>query len=86
MVAALVFSSLMVIAMFFRLFEKAWFNDGGHGHHVTHNGHATVWLETSPRALAALVCLTISLLLAGIFNQKIMDYVVVPYLEMQGYL
>lgn len=39
MVAALIFSSLMVVALFFRLFEKAWFNENGRHDSGGHVGH-----------------------------------------------
>lgn len=82
LVAALLFSSLMMVAMFFRLFEKAYFSENSH-----HGAHtAGAWLKTSPRALTSLVILALTLLFMGLFNQQIMNYTVVPYLEMQGYL
>jgi multicomponent Na+:H+ antiporter subunit D len=76
-VAALLFSSLVNVVLFFRIFEIGYFEPfAGHGEH---HGHPSSMINEAPLGMTAmLVLVAAGLVLLGLFSGDIMTHVIMP--------
>jgi multicomponent Na+:H+ antiporter subunit D len=79
-VAALLFSSLINLVLFFRIFEIAYFEpfSDHHGAHGSAGGHGTAIHEAPLQMLVPLALASLSLIVLGIYAGDIVEGFVVP--------
>ncbi len=78
-VVALLFSSLVCVILFFRVFEVSFFGDESHGHHGDHE--AVAIHETSLVTILPLLVVASGLILLGLYNGFIVSEMIEPVLS-----
>jgi multicomponent Na+:H+ antiporter subunit D len=74
--AALLFSSLISVILFFRVFEIGYTFQASHGAH-THGAHQAVTIDEAPLSmLIPTICVALAIILIGLYNRAILSNVI----------
>jgi len=78
-VVALLFSSLVSVILFFRVFEVSLFGHESHQHHGSHGAHKME--EASASIVLPLLIVAVGLVMLGISSGYIVNYVILPVIS-----
>ncbi len=79
-VFSLILSSLLNTILFFRVFEKSWFEFPGNSH--DHSHHEAVGVKEAPlNMIIGLLFVSVCLIVLGVYSGKIVNTVIVPFVS-----